>query len=106
MGKRLPLDDFRQAVKETDHLAEDEARQLRRSYYSVFGEIPGVDRDWHVDHYEGEWGDLSQYAENLVDEGIFGDIPDRLASYIDYGKIANDLDCEGYVIEAGYLWRP
>lgn len=34
---------------------------------------------------------LKELAEQFVDEGLFGDIPERLASYIDYEAIARDL---------------
>lgn len=34
---------------------------------------------------------LSDLAYQFVDEGLFGDIPDHLANYIDYQAIANDL---------------
>lgn len=34
---------------------------------------------------------LSDLAYQFVDEGLFGDIPTSIASYIDYKAIANDL---------------
>ena len=34
---------------------------------------------------------LSDLAYQFVDEGLFGDIPDHLTSYIDYDAIARDL---------------
>lgn len=34
---------------------------------------------------------LSDLAHQFVDEGLFGDIPDRLAFYLDYDAIARDL---------------
>jgi len=39
---------------------------------------------------------LLDLAHNMVNEGIFGDIPDSIKSYIDYEKIAQDLELEGY----------
>lgn len=41
--------------------------------------------------------DLEELAEQFVDEGIFGEISHTLISYIDYERIAKDLDFEGYV---------
>ena len=35
-----------------------------------------------------------QLAEQFVDEGMFGDIPDHLANYIDMDAIARDLDMD------------
>lgn len=34
---------------------------------------------------------LKDLAENFVDEGLFGDIPERLSFYLDYDAIARDL---------------
>lgn len=36
-------------------------------------------------------GSLKELAEQFVDEGLFGDIPDHLANYIDLHAIAHDL---------------
>ncbi|WP_165351142.1 antirestriction protein ArdA [Ciceribacter ferrooxidans] len=33
-------------------------------------------------------------ADELVDEGLFGEIPDHLAHYIDYDAIIGDLDMD------------
>ena len=34
-------------------------------------------------------------AERVVDEGLFGDIPENLVNYIDYEAIGHDLKCGG-----------
>ncbi|MEP2706155.1 MAG: antirestriction protein ArdA [Yoonia sp.] len=34
---------------------------------------------------------LKELAEQFVDEGLFGEIPDHLSAYIDYDAIARDL---------------
>jgi antirestriction protein len=39
---------------------------------------------------------LRQVAEQLVDDGCFGDIPDSIANYIDYEAIGRDLGMDGY----------
>lgn len=36
-------------------------------------------------------GSLRELAEQFVDDGLFGDIPERLQFYLDYGAIARDL---------------
>lgn len=43
----------------------------------------GIDIYWH--------STLRELAEQFVDEGLFGDIPDHLRFYIDYDAIARDL---------------
>lgn len=37
---------------------------------------------------------LRELAEQFVDEGLFGDLPDNLFAYIDYDAIARDLACD------------
>jgi antirestriction protein len=44
--------------------------------------------------YEGMT--LKQVAMEHVNEGLFGDIPDAIASYIDYESLARDLGFDGY----------
>jgi len=39
---------------------------------------------------------LEDVAYQLVEDGCFGEIPESLSSYIDYEKIARDLDHDGY----------
>ena len=45
-----------------------------------------------VDLYEMD--SLTELAEHFVDEGIYGDIPERLQFYIDHDAIARDLSAE------------
>lgn len=45
--------------------------------------------DFDLDIYEMD--SLRELAEHFVDEGLFGDIPERLQFYIDYDAIARDL---------------
>lgn len=39
---------------------------------------------------------IEQVAEELVDEGCFGEIPDAIKFYIDYEAIGRDLSIDGY----------
>ena len=48
--------------------------------------------DFDVDIYRVD--SMKELAEQFVDEGIFGDIPDNLANYIDMDAIAYDLAIE------------
>ena len=45
--------------------------------------------DFDVDFYQLQ--SLRELAEQFIDEGIFGDIPERIACYLDYDAIARDL---------------
>ena len=48
--------------------------------------------DLDVDLYEMR--SLRDLAEHFVDEGLFGDIPERLQYYLDYDAIARDLGAD------------
>jgi len=37
---------------------------------------------------------MKQLAEQFIDEGLFGEIPDRLSYYIDYDAVARDLEMD------------
>lgn len=39
---------------------------------------------------------LEDVAEEMVNEGYFGEVPKSLVYYIDFAAIARDLNCEGY----------
>ncbi|MDW3181639.1 antirestriction protein ArdA [Roseobacter sp.] len=45
--------------------------------------------DFEIDIYHAR--SMTDLAEDFVAEGLFGDIPDHLANYIDYDTIARDL---------------
>lgn len=45
-----------------------------------------------VDIYHVE--SLKELAEQFVDEGLFGEIPEHLRNYLDYDAIARDLACD------------
>jgi len=55
-----------------------------------------------------ELGSLKELAEQFVDEGLFGDIPERIANYLDYDLIARDLSAdysETDVAGTNYVYR-
>jgi hypothetical protein len=48
--------------------------------------------DFDIDFYEVN--SMRELAEQFVDEGLFGEIPDHLANYLDYDAIAHDLSMD------------
>lgn len=50
-----------------------------------------------VDIYEVK--NLRELAEQFVEEGLFGEIPEPLQFYIDYDAIARDLEVDHSCIE-------
>jgi len=51
--------------------------------------LPTLVDDFDVDIYDVN--SMRALAEQFVEEGLFGDIPERLQFYIDYDAIARDL---------------
>lgn len=45
---------------------------------------------------------IEDYVNNMVEEGLFGEIPDHLANYIDTDKLGRDLLISGDVNEFSY----
>jgi hypothetical protein len=62
--------------------------------------------DLDVDLYEME--SLRDLAYQFVDEGLFGDIPERIQCYLDYDTIARDLGMdytETRIAGTNYIYR-
>lgn len=55
--------------------------------------------DFEIDIYHTET--MRDLAEQFVDDGLFGDIPERLQFYIDYDAIARDLSVDYAETEVG-----
>jgi len=71
----------------------------KRAFIIAVGEC-GYAFDPASDHPDGfdvdmyEVDSLKDLAAQFVDEGLFGDIPERIACYLDYHAIARDLACD------------
>ncbi len=48
--------------------------------------------DFDIDIYDVD--SIRELAEQFVDEGLFGEVPEPFQYYIDYDKIARDLACD------------
>jgi antirestriction protein len=78
-------------------LAEMNEHDLARIDYLISeGETVeyALDNFENVDFYPDM--NLKQLAEHFVDEGLFGEIPVRIACYLDYEAIGRDLGFDGY----------
>ena len=62
--------------------------------YHGYNTFDAVDKIEDVELYEDM--NLTDLAETFIDEGLFGDIPESIANYIDYDSIARDLGYDGY----------
>lgn len=60
-------------------------------------------RDAYCGHYSNG---LEDYADQLIEEGVLGEIPKALAPYIDVEKFARDLELGGdYWSNDGHVFR-
>jgi antirestriction protein len=77
-------------IDEIAELSEQDQKKLRymikQEGYTLETALTKID---DCDIYENM--DLKGLAENLVEEGIFGEIPENIKAYLDYEKIARDL---------------
>jgi antirestriction protein len=68
--------------------------------FTAFAEAEGADyatADAFQDRYCGEYGSEEEYAEQCIDDGLFGEIPEPIAPYLDVEKIARDLFINDYL---------
>ena len=85
----------------------EEYGDLGAKLVSYYGDLDDA-REAISDHYAGEYDSLSDYAEQLTTETT--EIPEALRYYIDYEKMARDLEINDVLaIEAGQsvhvFWR-
>lgn len=87
-------------ITEINELAERYA-EVDEDEFEAIAEATGYDASEILDIIDsGDYtiydGDLSDVAEQMVDEGLFGEIPESIARYIDYEAIGRDLGYDGY----------
>lgn len=64
--------------------------------------------EWRVQYEDAvlHHATIEEYAEEMLEIGLFGDIPESLAGYIDVKAIARDLEMSGEIWEKdGWLFR-
>jgi len=81
---------------ESHNLDDDEVVKLIYGIVTgYFGEIPETKNELDdIEFYPNMT--LEELAEELIDEGVFGECAEKLKSYIDFEKLANDLRIDGY----------
>ncbi|MGJ8531685.1 MAG: antirestriction protein ArdA [Alphaproteobacteria bacterium] len=93
-AKAFPINQgtFRQFLELVEEWDDD---QKTRFIIAVgecgYGEQQFIDDPDAIDLDIYELDSLKDLAEQFVEEGLFGDIPERLQFYIDYDAIARDL---------------
>lgn len=62
--------------------------------FAKYADYVGIDYATEEDFeeaYAGEWDSEEAYTESTIEEGLWGEIPEHLANYIDTAKMARDL---------------
>lgn len=99
IGEHEDLDELNELAKQLDNLEEYEsdilAAILEATSYDIKDALKCLDGG-DFQFYPGM--DLTEVAENMVDEGLFGDTKDigTLVDYIDYERLGRDLGYDGY----------
>jgi antirestriction protein len=96
-----------------DTLREEDLLKLKLLVYEGYNErevlLNGLD-NYDVDIYDysndTSFADIYELlAYDMVQEGLFGDIPSHLENYIDYSAIGRDLSCDYVEFEHGVVGR-
>ena len=92
---------FEEVYDFLDNLDPDEYSEERIAVRYLL-ENNGCGFDYIRDHYDEVrvyCGDAESYAEEMVDEGLFGKVSDTLRYHIDFDSLARDLLCSGDIVE-------
>ena len=96
IANRLSLEQLEELVAAWNAM-DDYSKDKVRAATEGYGAHEVVEIFTKIDEIEF-WKDmtLEDVAEELVDEGCFGTIPDSIRDYVDYKAIARDLNIDGY----------
>ena len=92
-----------------DDLLDIENEGLLDAFFSYCDYIFGGCIDSEViskfrDAYEGEFASMEHFAQYFVDEGLFGEVDEKIYCYLDFKKIANDLFMD-YTFVDGHVFN-
>ena len=94
------------AYELTELLEDLESYDLKKVEYMTsqvgYGLQEAIDKVDDCDMYEDMT--MEQLADNFVDEGLFGEIPEAIQNYLDYEAIARDLSYD-YTEYNGDIFR-
>lgn len=88
------LNELCEQISELDSFELIELQAISEIYSNSLNEAFEILNNNDFTLYETE--SMEELAEMLVDEGCFGEIPTAIENYIDYEKIARDLEFDGY----------
>lgn len=97
VGEYENLEKLNELAEKLENL-DDYQKEWLKAYKEAYSD----DLEYCIENFENEsifYQDctIKDVAQNMVDNGYFGDIPDDIAMYIDYDAIARDLSCKNFV---------
>jgi hypothetical protein len=99
-----PIDDLK-SLEELNNFLEDYLyeRYADKEEFAAYLEVSGSSdffgkwRDFKKEYHTFYHGmNLTEVAEDMVNEGIFGNVSSSLMNYIDFESLGNDLRSDGY----------
>lgn len=92
------LNDFAEAYETLEEYEQEALGAIIEATDLDIHECLGVLQDGSYSYYPGV--DLEELAEQMVDEGLFGDTRQmgNLVNYIDYERLGRDLGYDGYTV--------
>ena len=89
------IDDLNELLEQIENIDDDDLNAIIESTGYELQECIDIYNSGKYEFYP----DCKTYADvagHMVDNGLYGDVSESLAPYIDYESIGNDLDCDGY----------
>ena len=105
IGEHTDLETLNETAEELESLDEYDIEKLQAILEADGGSLENAleNMDDYI-FYNGQ--SLEDVASEMVEDGVFGDIPDSIINYIDISAIARDLDYDGYTeTENGVIYR-
>ena len=70
---------------------DDKEKEILEAFIDCHGYNYDYSLGVYYDAYIGKYESLEELAEEFIEQGLFGDVPENLYHYLDYEKIARDL---------------
>ena len=105
IGEHTDLETLNETAEELESLDECDLEKLQAILEADGGSLEDAleNMDDYI-FYNGQ--SLEDVASEMIEEGVFGDIPESIINYIDISAIARDLDFDGYTeTENGVIYR-
>ena len=105
IGEYTDLEALNETAEELEALDEYDIKKLEAILEADGGSLEdALEKMDDYIFYSGQ--SLEDVAYEMIDEGVFGDIPDSIINYIDISAIARDLDYDGYTeTENGVIYH-